>query len=871
MGIIEINKKYLSKNIVLFGIILAFLLWFLMVEAVGTRENQIRNIRFAPHPTFSRLIFEMKKGFTYTLTPDFKNQQVLLRIPGAAIPEDFSKRKITDARIKGVTLKESKETGELLITVLLQYPKNSIYHLSLEGPPRLVLDIEKKNGAVKDSPEAVLKRKSFPELEENPEPAVVAAEAQTEAQRETVQQAVQPEPAKQAVQEEEKLSPEEIAKRDQILQEIEKKNAGKDLYVEGLKLFQETKYAEAYLKFQEFVKKFPESPYAENASYLMADCQFSLVDENKPDYAAAVHDFRAALRNYPRSPNRDAALFKLAKMYFSAGLNLEAMASVDEILDLYGNKRYGLQAKLLKANMYYSSLDYKRAYDLYKEVILLSPYSAEAKTASFSIADYLYETNNHEQALNVYLEASKRWPTYPKTHPHIIFNMGKLYYAKKDLGEARKQFFTLINLYPSFELSIKAMPLLGDTYFAEGKEEAGMKVFSETATRNPETPEAQYGRMRIAEAGVYKPAYSPKKKIFETYQAYYDPIKTFQEISRKYPDDPKSVAYALLHEGVALSKKKEFFNAISIFRKIHDKFPETAQSKEVKGMIENSFYDMVLAYYGQEGFMPLLAAYHENLDPYLKDIKNLQVLYLLSDVYQKAGLYETAVKYYQKIRELDDKGEYNDAIVIQLGSIQTKKGNYEAAENALTRFITEFPQSNYLSKAISMLGDVFFQQKKFLEAERQYSDYIKRFPKAVDQSYFFARLGTALKMQKKFPEAITAFQNSIKSFRPEDPTQPVPAFYKDTFYEIGDCYYMNGEFENAVKAYKEAVEKFEQEPRNVYAKYFIGESYAKLNEDASAEPFLKKLAESQKGEIWSKAAELSSNSMKWEKGYKDVM
>jgi TolA-binding protein len=869
MSTLETLKKSRSKNIVLFGGILTLLLWFFMLEAGGTGENQIKDIRFAPHPTFSRLIFEMKKDFTYSLTPDFKNQQLLFRVPDTTIAEDFSKKKITDARIKGVTLKESKETGELLITVLLQYPQNSVYHLSLEGPPRLVLDVQKKNGAAKDSPEAVLKRKSFPELEEKPQPPVMVAEAPAE----TVQPVAQTEPAPPPPppQEKAKPSPEELAQREQILQEIEKKNAGKELYVEGLKLFQQTKYSEAYLKLQEFIQGFPESPYAENASYLMADCQFYLVDEKKPEYAAAVHDFRAALRKFPLSANRDSALFKLGKMYFSMGLSLEAMASVDEILELYGKKRYGLQAKLLKANMYYSALDYKRAYDLYKDVIQLSPYSPEAKSASFSIADYLYDTHNYDQALNVYLEASKRWPTYPKTHPHIILNLGMLYYDKKEFEESRKHFFTLVNLYPDFEFSVKAMTFLGDSYFTEGKDEAAMKVFAETVVRNPGTPAANYGRMRIAEVGVDKPTYTPKKKIFDTYQAYYDPIKTFQEISKKYADDPKSVAYALLHEGVALSKKKEFFNAISIFRKIHDKFPETAQSNEVKGMIQNSFYDMVLAYYGQEGFMPLLAAYHENLDPYLKDIKNLQVLYLLADVYQKVGLYETAIKYYQRIRELDEKGEYKDAMIIQLGSIQTKKGNYEEAEKALTRFIAEFPQSKYQSQAISMLGDVFFQQKKYLEAEREYSSYIARFPKAPDKSYFSSRLGAALKKQKKFSEAIAALKDSVKLFKIADPTQPIPAFYKDNYYEIGDCYYLNGEYAKAVQSYKEAVEKFEQEPRNVYAKYFIGESYAKLKEDASAESQLKNLTESSQGAIWSKAAELSNNSMKWEKGYKEVM
>ena len=864
-SIFSTPKNEIFGNIPLWGGVFTLLLWVFMLEAGGDRVNEIKDIRFAPHPTFSRLIFELQKPFQYKLLPDLKGQELVLKIPDVKVSSEFKKKQITDARINGVTLKESKETGELVVTVHLRYKKNNIFHLSLEGPPRLVLDIQKKNGEEKHSARAVLDRKSFPELEEKPEPPMVVAEAPKEAAPAAPETSA-PEPEKI----EPILTPEEKAKYEQILHELEKKNEGKSIYAEGLKLYQETKYAEAYLKFQEFSKQFPDSLYGENAAYLMGDCQFNLLDEKKPEYTAAIQDFREAMRKYPLSHHRDAALYKLGTMYYNKGLVLEAMASMDEIIQDFGKKRYGLQAKLMKANIYYAQLDYKKAYDLYQEVILLSPYSPEAKDATFSIADYLYDTNNHEKSLEVYLEAARRWPTYPKTHPHIMFNMGNLYYKKKNYEDARKQFYSLVNLYPSFNLSGQAMTLVGDSYIREGKEVVGMKIYSEAVSRNPDSPEANYGRMRIAEIGVDKPDFAPKKKIFESYAAYYEPIETYREISQKHPDDPKAVADALLHEGAALSKKKQFFQAIGRFRKIHEKFPETVQSKEVKGMIQESFYSMVNAYYGQEGFLALLAAYHENLHPYLIDIQNTQVLFQIGDVYQKMGLHETAVQYYQKVRELDAKGEFKEAMILKLSEIHMAKGNLAEAEKALVRFLNEFPKSPLFPEALSLLGSTLFKQKNYQEAVVRYSDYVEKFPKAAELASVYALMGKTYKEMKKYAEAVDAFQNAVKKFKPDNPASPLPKYFVDSFYDIGDCYYMSGQYEKAIVAYKKAMEKFEGEPRNAYAKFFVGDSYARLKENSSAETHLSSLAESAQ-EIWSKAAELSNNAIKWEKGYKEVM
>ncbi len=869
------RKKSASKKIVFVGAVSTLLLWLFMIEAGGDLENQIKKIRFAPHPTFSRIIFEMEKDFTYSLTPDLKSQQLVLKIPATKIPENFPKRHISDARINDISLTESKVTGELLITVYLKYKKNSIYHLSLEGPPRLVLDIKNKNGAAKGSARSVLKRKSFPELEEKPEPVVAEAEPPVEEAPYEEEVEAAPEDAEpvagEMVDGRRVYSPEEVARREEILMEIERRNAGKDLYIEGLKQFQQTKYADAYLKFKQLTQKFPESALNENAYYLMGDCQLNLVDEKQPDYTGTVHDIRKALRKFPQSPNRDAALFKLSQMYSTMGLDLEALAATDEIIRDFGGKRYGLQAKLMKANVFYDRQDYDRAYALYKEVIKISPYSPEAKSASFSIAKYLYDTNNHEKALKVYIEASKRWPTYPKTHPSIIFNVGKLYYDKKDFTRARENFYNLVNLYPNYDLSTKAMNLLGDSYLTEGKELAGMKIFSETANRNPGTPEGNYGRMKIAEIGVNNPSYTPKKKIFETYEAYYEPIKTYREISKKSTDDPTSMAIALLHEGVALSKKKQFFKAIAAFRQIHQEFPGTAQSKEVKKMIQASFFDMVNTYYGQDGFFPLVAAYHENLDPYLRDIKDIKTLLLIADVYQKIGLHDTAFQIYQSAQNLDEKGQFKEALIMKLSTLHMVRGNHEEAEDAFARFIKAYPKSSYLPEASYKLGNIMFQQKKYKEAITPYSGYVNRFPKAKNLSRIYSQLGKSLKETKQYPQAIVAFQNSIKHFKPKDSKTRSPEFLSDNYFEIGNCYYLTGQYEKTIKAYTKAIKKFEDDPRKVYANYFMGESYARLKKNKSAESTLQQMAESNEGQIWSKAAELSNNSIKWEKGYQEVM
>lgn len=111
------------------------------------------------------------------------------------------------------------------------------------------------------------------------------------------------------------------------------------LYKKAFDLYYGRDYAQAILKFEELLQKFPASTYADNCFYWIGECQFAI-----GNFAKAITAFRKVF-TYPETEKADDAQLKLGYSYLRLGDRKQAAAEFKKVVSFYPDSEYTERAK----------------------------------------------------------------------------------------------------------------------------------------------------------------------------------------------------------------------------------------------------------------------------------------------------------------------------------------------------------------------------------------------------------------------------------------------------------------------------------------------------------------------------------------------
>ena len=111
-------------------------------------------------------------------------------------------------------------------------------------------------------------------------------------------------------------------------------------YEEARELLEEKNYRGAIARFKEFLKKYPESDYSDNAQYWIGESHYAL-----REFDQAILEFDAVRRKYPKGDKVPASLLKLAFAFAELGDRLDARLILQELIDRYPQSQEVVKAK----------------------------------------------------------------------------------------------------------------------------------------------------------------------------------------------------------------------------------------------------------------------------------------------------------------------------------------------------------------------------------------------------------------------------------------------------------------------------------------------------------------------------------------------
>lgn len=118
--------------------------------------------------------------------------------------------------------------------------------------------------------------------------------------------------------------------------------AASDLYRRAFNGFREGRYGQAILDFEEFLRRYPDHDYADNAQYWIGECYYS-----QTEYEQAIGEFGRVLDRYAGASKVPDALLKIGLCYQNLGDQEKARAFWKRLVSEHPDSEAASQARKL--------------------------------------------------------------------------------------------------------------------------------------------------------------------------------------------------------------------------------------------------------------------------------------------------------------------------------------------------------------------------------------------------------------------------------------------------------------------------------------------------------------------------------------------
>jgi tol-pal system protein YbgF len=116
--------------------------------------------------------------------------------------------------------------------------------------------------------------------------------------------------------------------------------AAKREYEEALRIVDRKDYRAAILRFKEFLKKYPNTEFSDNAQYWIGECHYAL-----REFEQAILEFDTVRRKYPNGAKVPGALLKQGFAFAELGDKVDARLILQELVDRYPQSEEAGKAK----------------------------------------------------------------------------------------------------------------------------------------------------------------------------------------------------------------------------------------------------------------------------------------------------------------------------------------------------------------------------------------------------------------------------------------------------------------------------------------------------------------------------------------------
>ncbi|MGI9543344.1 MAG: tetratricopeptide repeat protein [Cyclobacteriaceae bacterium] len=635
------------------------------------------------------------------------------------------------------------------------------------------------------------------------------------------------------------------------------------------------KLAYAYFgkkQFDQALGRFNQLKRTENRYTAAANYYAGFIEYRNGDYDQALLDLQKAERN-----EAYAAIvpYMIANVYYKQK-QYDQLIEYSESVVARGNAKNVDDIYLLAGEAYYMKGDYNKAAE-YFENYAKKQGKRPAREISYKLAYAQYAIGETEKAKNNFKSMAASNDEIGQLASYylgeIYVKENNLVYSKTSFEQARKG---------DFNASVKeeATFNLGKVNYDTENYSEAVVVLQEFLEQYPESSHANEVNDLISEAYLRTNDYNqaiqhieslPNKsdKIKQTYQKvtyfkgteffnngkYYNSVKMFEK-SLQYPVDSKLVSLAHFWSAEAYSIGKKYPEAINSYASVFQTIGDEREDKHLK-----SRYGIGYAYYNTKQYdkaMGHFQAYTQALEATPNKWFYKDALIRLADCYYVSKSYGQALGLYDKAIRL--KGGDLDYAYFQKGVIAGIQGNTQSAKANLNTVLKSYPNSRYVDNALFQTAQLDLEQGNYQTAIAGFGKLISSKPESSFVPHAYTKRAVANYNLQNYDAAARDYKQVLDNYVTHESANSALIGLQETLNVMGrsnefDAYLAkykkanpenqslaNIEYESAKnlyfsEKYQSAIEKLETYQQNYpgsaqayEAKYFIAESYYKLNQ-----------------------------------------
>jgi TolA-binding protein len=565
-------------------------------------------------------------------------------------------------------------------------------------------------------------------------------------------------------------------------------------YQDALALFNKEQYGSAQKLFQETMDgiKDPYSNMRINAEYYNAICAVELFNNNAE---ILLLDF---IDEHAESTHIKYIYFQLGKFQFRKKAYRRAIKSFEEV-DIYDLSETDREEFYFKAGYSYfrrDSISYAKKY-FYE--LLNKEESKYRDPATYYYSHIAYTDGNYSTALKGFLSLKDN----ESFKPIIPYYITHIYYLQENYDELLKYAPQLL------EKSIESRKpeiarLIGEAYYHKGEYEKGIPYLD------------QYYELAggtASEGSRYQMAYSYYKT-----GNYEKAIHYFKTLSIGSDTLSQNANYHIAFCYLKVDKPRYALNAFQYAYTINK---DAEITEDALFNFAKLSYELAYNPYNQA-----ITAFRNYVDNYPNSEHRTEAMEYLTKMYLSTRNYAEALS---SIEQIENKSPelmvaYH-RIVYARGIELFNEGKYSEAIALFNKSIKINQTKKYTAESVFWKAEAYYRLGEYPKSIASYREFITSpgaFSMGIYQEANY-NIGYAYFKQKNYAEANKSFRLFVMN---EKDSKSV--YVNDAYNRIGDCFFINREFDRAIENYNLAIEIGEKDID--YALFKRAESYSTQRE-----------------------------------------
>lgn len=618
------------------------------------------------------------------------------------------------------------------------------------------------------------------------------------------------------------------------------------LFQDAMVLFDNRQWAMARNKVQQIIHRYPETPYAKKARFLLPDIlQEMYANDPAAHYRELTQSFQDVLNRYPESPYRGGALLGLARLHRNMGNHAEALAyyklarnsSPDSDTLIAG------LAMLDMAKIYQTTDRMNQALLLLENLLEATDIQEIRDQTLLEIARIRYEQKFFNESLNLLNQLVSRDRANYFRYPDVSLYTGNNYFQLGRYDRAGKHLLHHYNSVPSKRGKDMILARVGDAFLQAGRGMDAVRYFQWVVNRYPDTEGAALGWLRLAEQ-MEKKSDNPLSMSYSPKQIYENIRDTYQGQSI----NDSLAQLAILKLAVLYQEEKNYSESLKTLQLFFKNNPDRSLRENGRFALKNVLEAMIQKAYEEKDYTRVISLYTQEARPVLPlmDLDSMRLM--VARAYRHSGDHPAALELYQKVAASMPLKEAPDDVLYFTGNALFEASKFDVAKERLSRLIHAYPQSPYAGAAMNRMGQLLMAEEKYRDAVTMMTRALSHPLSPCDRADLLVRTGRAALADQDMEKTLSVLETARQAM---DQCPALAGYLGD---QVGDLYFQAGVFDKAVDIYTHVLELADSQVEEAFVQYKTALSLWRSGQQEAGRALLDTLA-AQNEAFWSRLAE----------------